>query len=932
MLPTESPPIDKNHNDAIELMVRVERSLSALATVDKAPTIEDTIQLVQEAHAPDTENSPSSIDAYLLLAKSLFQHFQPYGIDVLLDEITNLGEQILIVDPFRFMSCIILAKSLSTRYKSTGDVGLLEQAINLEREALDLLPIRHPHRSQFCGALAISLKEQYERTGDAGSLDRAIDLERKALDLLPIGHLYRSRFYRDLAISLKKQHGRTGDVSLLDEAIDMEREALGLDPTGHPDRSISCGNLAISLKKQHGRTGDVGLLDEAIHLEREALHLCPVGHSDRSTYCGNLAASLSKQYERTGDVSLLDEALDLEREALHLRPTGHQDRLVSCAGLATVLMSRYECTGVVSLLDEVIDLQREALYLHPIGHPDRPVCGGNLAGSLIIRYQRTSDVNLLEEAVDLLRQALDLRPAGHPDRAVSCGNLASPLMTLYERKGDDRFLYEAIILQREALDLCPAEHPYRSVCCENQATFLMAGYKNTGKISFLNEAIDLDRQTLGFRPAGHPNRSRSCGKLAYSLIELYWRTDDVALLDESVALIQEAVTVSPAHEIWMHLHSLALALLQRASPFYDVPKAIFYLSQSLQHDTNHPVAFVISLSSLLDNLWQCNTEGKYIQLTTIYQRFVSLLPLLIHPSLGLQPQLQALKKCTQLGSDAFVNAALVDDWSAGLETLELAQGVIWSTTLHRRDPQLKDVPPHLASKLQGVLQSLAMSSGSQPDQWYEERKPFTSPRDILHAQSARLYTVIQEIRAHPGLERFMLGESVGTLRTAASDHPVVVLVGARGHHYALILAASLVEGHAFLSLNLSDEDLTSLSFNRGTTRAHRSDATLGETPDQGDRVGLKKTELASSKPLDGQLQTLWHKVVKPVLAHLGLEVSSRTSLDDTFILTNNTYVSRLGVAVPEHACIGVLLESSAICLYTLQGFTTAHTRFAALTL
>jgi hypothetical protein len=924
--------MDKNHNDAFELTALLERCSSALATVDKAQMIDDTIELIQEAHALDTSNSPSDTDAYLLLSKSISQHCQRYGIDGLVDEIISLGEQILFVDPYRFTSCTTLAKSLSTRYKRTGDVGLLKEAIDLDREALDLLPTGHPYRSKFCGDLATSLKEQYHRTGDTGPLDGVIDLEREALDLLPIGHPYRSMFYRNLATSLEAQYEHTGDVSLLNEAIDLEREALGLEPTGDPYRSTYCGGLAVSLKKQYGRTGDVSLLDEAIDLEREALHLCPVGHPHRALFCRSLAISLRTRYDRTGDVGLLDEAIDLEREALDLRPSGHPDRSISCAYLADALMTRYKCTGVVSLLDEVIDLQREALYLHPIGHPNRPVCGGNLAVSLMARYQRTSDILLLEETINLLRQTLDLRPAGHPDRAASCGNLASPLLTLSERKGDVRLLYEAIDLQYEALNLCPAEHPYRSVCCENQANFLMAGYKSTGIINFLDDAIDLKRAVLNLRPSGHPNRSRCCRNLALSLMERYWRTDDVALLDESVAILQEAITGTPMHEIWRHFHLLALALLQKASPFYDVLKAILCISQSLQHDTDNTLEFVLSLSSLLNNLWQCNTEGKHIQLTTIYQRFVSLLPLLIHPALGLQPQLQALKRCTQLGSDAFVNAALADDWSVGLETLELAQGVIWSTTLHRRDPQLKDVPEHMASKLQGLLQSLAMSSGSQPDPWYEEWKPFNSPRDILHAQSARLYAVIQDIRAHPGLERFMLGESVDTLRTTASDHPVVVLVGARGHHYALILAAFLVEGHAFISLDLSDEDLTSLSFTRGSTRAHRSDVTPEDTPEKGDRAGLGKTERAPSKPLDGQLQTLWHKVVKPVLAHLGLEVSSPTSFDDTSILTNNTYVSRLGAAVPEHACIGVLLESSAIYLYTLQGFTKARLRFAALTL
>jgi hypothetical protein len=178
----------------------------------------------------------------------------------------------------------------------------------------------------------------------------------------------------------------------------------------------------------------------------------------------------------------------------------------------------------------------------------------------------------------------------------------------------------------------------------------------------------------------------------------------------------------------------------------------------------------------------------------------------------------------------------------------------------------------------------------------------------------------------------MLGETFETLRRAASNHPVVVLVGARGYYYALILAASLAKGPFVFSLDLSQENLTSLLFTRGSTRARRCVVTPEGTSKEGDRAGLKKTEHATSKLLDGQLQTLWHKVVKPVLAHLGLEVSNRTSLNNTSVLTNNTYVSRLGAAVPDHACIGVLLESSAICLYMLQEFMTARTRCPTRTL
>jgi hypothetical protein len=762
---------------------------------------------------------------------------------------------------------------------------MMEDTIILAREALVLSPIKHvDDRLEACMLLAESLRYSFGHNANDSMLEEIIKLGREALALSPERHPLRARSCVNLAISLTTRYERTGGVSLLDEAIDLQREALALRPEGYPDHFSYCGNLANSLEICYKRTGDLKLLDEAIDLQREVLIFSVAGNTYRSCAYGNLANSLRARYEHTGDVKHLDEAIGLERKALDLRPAGHPNRALSCSNLATALEACWERTGDNELMDEIINLQRESLDLHPTGHPDHCLSCGNLAVSLIKHYQHSSDVGLLDEATDLLRETLALRPAGRPDRSGTCVNLAVSLMIRYEHTSDVGLLDEAIDLQREVIDLRPADHPQRYVSCSNLARSLSIRYKYTG---------------------------------------------DVALLYESLALSEECVSIAPVHTIWKSLHDLAQTRLQDTNPSFDVSKAILYLSQSLEHDPDDTPRFVTSLSRLLKKLWGCNLEGKHIQLSVIYQRLVNILPLLVHPALDLLPQLRALKTCTRLGPDAFVNAALAGNYSVGLETLELAQGVVWSTTLHRRDPQLKDVPENLASKLQGLLQSIAKISAAQLDDFYWGS---LTPRDVLHTRSSKANAVIREIRALPGLGRFMLGETFETLRTTASNHPVVVLVGARGHYYALLLAASLAKGHMVLSLNLSDENLTSLSFAHRSTRARRSDDTIEETSEEGDRAKLKKTKHATSKLLDGQLQTLWHKVVKPVLAHLGLEVSNRTSLDDIFVLTNNTYVSRLGVAVLGHACIGVLLESSAICLYTLQEFMTARTQSAALIL
>jgi DNA-directed RNA polymerase subunit N (RpoN/RPB10) len=680
----------------------------------------------------------------------------------------------------------------------------------------------------------------------------------------------------------------TGDLRLLDEAISSERETLDLRPKGHPHRSMSCVNLAASLWTRYQRTGDADLLDEAINLEREALDLHPEGHPHHSISCVNLALSLRTRYEHTGDVNLLDEAINLEREALDLHPEGHPHHSISCGNLALSLRTRYEHTGDVNLLDEAINLERETLDLHPEGHPHRSMSCGSLALSLRTRYERTGDADLLDEAINLEREALYLRPKGHPDRSMSCGNLALSLWTRYRRTGDADLLDEAINLEREVLDLLPEGHPDRSTSSGNLALSLRTLYEHTGDVGLLDEALNLEREALYLRPTGHPDRSTSCGNLAVLLRTHYKRTGDEAVLHEMFALLHEALPNAHIHLAWRHAADLAWMHLLVTGPFYNVNTASKYLLQALENEHDDIGLVVETLRDLIDKIWNCNSEGKHIKLIAIYQRLVNLLPLLVHPALGLQLQLQAMKGCARLGSDAFVNAVLAGDCLSGFEALELAQSVIWSQSLHRRDPQLKDVPKPLANMLHELLH--AMATNSDVESHHSKRVAHTQ-HDRLHVNSSRLYALVRNIRAVSGLDRFMLGETFETLCTVASQHPVVVLVSARGQHYALIMAKMFAQRHMLISLDLSDDDLANLSSGYGSTKAHRS-AAIPEQTLKGDRVGFKKTADASSGPLDGQLQTLWHKVVKPVLDHLGLEAGVRNIYDIRSALISIVAIAR----------------------------------------
>ena len=81
------------------------------------------------------------------------------------------------------MSLNNLAVYHCTRYKQLGARGNLDEAIFLDREALDLCPQGHPDRSMSPNNLADRLSSRYEQLWEMQDLDEAIVLAREALYL-----------------------------------------------------------------------------------------------------------------------------------------------------------------------------------------------------------------------------------------------------------------------------------------------------------------------------------------------------------------------------------------------------------------------------------------------------------------------------------------------------------------------------------------------------------------------------------------------------------------------------------------------------------------------------------------------------------------------------------------------------------------------------
>jgi tetratricopeptide (TPR) repeat protein len=774
--------------------------------------------------------------------------------------------------PQRGDACHDLAVALDRSWMLTPSAALLEEAITLHREALDLRPDGHPDHAAACNSLGVALRRRYNVKTATASLDESVALHREAIALHPCGHPDRATSCYNLATALQYRYQVTGGSDLLDEIITLHREALAVRPAGHPDREHSCNNLAIALQSRYKVTGSSDVLDEFITLCRETLALLPDGHLGRAMACNNLGGALQTRYHVTGSSDLLDEIITLFRENLALRPGEHLDRAKWCNNLASALHLRYQVTGSSDLLDETITLQREAHALAPVGHPGRALSCNNLGLVLQTRYQVTGSSDLLDEIITLFRENLALRPGEHLDRGGSCHSLASALLHRYQVTGSSDLLDEAIKLQREGLALLPAGHPGRHHLCGDLARAFQYRYQATGSFNLLNETIKLHREALALRPRGQPFHAQSCNDLADSLWQQFRKTKDVTVVDEVLALASETATSAPPSTLWKPLLILCLIHIEQCSPHFSILTAATYLLQASASLPPTITEFMREMQSRLDQMWLVHgtwTPDTLLSLLKVYSNVIDGLSRMTGFAVNTTSQLTALRSARSFGSDACVTALLSSRPHHAIELLDRAQGVIWAQALHQRDPQLQDVPQSLASELEALFRAVSMPVATHQRAPANHATGYLSPEDVRDQQNSRIQAILTEVRAIPGLERFMLGRTYAQLRETASEHPVVVLVSARERVFALIIRDSTQEHPEEIRLEITSDRLSLLRDTAACVGLRNADASQHVDMQFGRAMHISKRKETTAL---STLADLWHDIVKPVIDHLQLQV------------------------------------------------------------
>jgi hypothetical protein len=721
----------------------------------------------------------------------------------------------------------VLARVLEQVFDETRNIGSLEACIDLQRTAFHSYHLTHASRECTQWELLDSLNKYYEdvdTTSMIANLQHAVAFAREGYARTTKDDVDRWRSCGLLAALLH----RCRDDSTTEEVISLQRECMSLCLThgASVDQAVSCHRLATSLSHMFDRNSRMPYLLEAIALERHALSMHAPQGEGRGGSCVSLAGCLVRVCIHTGDINALNEGTDLFRESLQLCPPGSPHRARACTGLAVALQTRADHTGDDSLLDEIIGLEREVIYLRVANAESRAMIRDNLASSLCDLFARTEVFSLLDEAEALFESALSIPGLSDTQRSGLYYNLTRCVVMRNEgyTVEDNSWIDRVGGLLRSSPELLPIENAQYANLCVTLAFYLELRSKDSDRIvPLLTEAEEMLQKAESILPPGHVFR---------------WK-----------------VTIMRAH---LHVNP--------SSPSYNVENAITCINEVMSPPVQAPSALLSEVDGLLQLISSSDLSSRLEKmLVDTYSTAIDLVVVLAGFLLDQETQLHCLKSCASLGPSACLIAIRADQRVRGIQLLERARGVVWSQLLRLKQPHTDDDTHALSGELVGLMQSVHQGKAEAMEMKGASRGQ-KATKDMVHKQHARIQEIIREIRSTPGLEDFMQGLSDEELMSTSESHTVVVLLSHGAVCQAIVLRSPRDRPTTLLLDSITANDLqnglimASLSTKRGALYDEMED-------DRGMRI---------SRRLGGYhalLAKLWKSVVKPILAHLELQVS-----------------------------------------------------------
>ncbi|KMU92499.1 hypothetical protein CIHG_10311 [Coccidioides immitis H538.4] len=741
-------------------------------------------------------------------------------------------------DPSRAMYLHNLGCFLEERFVEIDAIPDLEEAIRLGQEAVDCTAYDHPSRAMYLNRLSVQFGARFKRMGAASDLEKAIQLGQEAVDCTPHDHPRRAMYLNSLSVMLEDQFKRTGATSDLEKAIQLEQEAVDQTARDDPSRAMYLNSLSVQLGARFKRMGETSDLEKAIQLGQEAVDCTPHNHPMRAVYLNSLSVMLEGRFERTDAMSDLEEAIQLEQEAVDCTALNNSNRAGYLSNLSKQLGNRFKRTGTRSDLEKAIQLGQEAVDCTACDDPDQAMYLHNLGSFLEKQFEKTVAMSDLEQAIQLEQKAVDCTPHDHPNQAVYLSSLGAWLGSRSEIPALMAELEEFMQFE-EAVYYTARDDPNRTLILDILHELLGNRYHRTHALSDLRKASRLASKALDCTACDYPDQATYLDNLERCQREKFEKTDQMSDLEEATWFGQQVLDCTARNHPnrGKRLDDLGAQLEKRlertGGKIRDSRGSLNLFTEALNIYNARPLdrinagkyAFIYYIR---DSNWK--------SARTASDAVVGLLPRLNLRWLSRHDQQHLIKSLTHFSSLAA--SAVLQAEGTPAEALRFSR-----LAAHVNVPFSNIAEPEI-SPSSGLTSTIQLST-------HELQSNVHRSITQRHRDIERLEEIESKIRQLPGLDRFLLPPTSTDLMTLAVFGPIVSFNVTMYRSDVFIITTSAIVGMRLEELLFND-----LRKNVGKL--------LGKSKLS---VGRPSTKPQRQKELQNILRWLWDVAVYPVLTY-----------------------------------------------------------------
>ncbi|KUL44644.1 hypothetical protein ADL28_39675 [Streptomyces violaceusniger] len=761
-----------------------------------------------------------------------------------------------------------LSVALGLRFRRTGSMPDLEEAIAARRQSVELCGPDHPARIRRLSILVELLLLWCRSGARPWDVDETVRLAREVVAATDCGDSYRALRLSRLAQALYYRFQDTEQLGDLDEAIEVGRRAA--EALAPDDRGAYLLSLGMWLQVRHDRTG---IADLKGHLQLMRRRLADASREQRPQRLSQLGTALYHLYEYNGEVAHLQEAIEAEEQALALTAEGDDQRGDRLTNLSVSYRLRYERLRSVADLDAAIQLGTEALSA-PLN--DSALAAASLSTAFQLRYRHTLNQADLDRGVHLGRKAVDKSEDGSPHRSAALTTYANALSwRLAESVGQRQEVDvdEAVRLTREAVATLPVHDPDRGLHLMQYSSWLRYRYTRWGDPRDLSEAVEVAEEAVAVTPNGHRYRQTLMHTLAIVLsteVESPDGAERAVDLDRAVMVAREAVAVNGLEDtsIVTARITLGTVLKQRyraRDDATDLREAVHWWRQAAES----------TVGTLPDRMSACTAWGEAaVELGDLklavgaYTLAMELLPQLTWHGLSRPARERQMADWSGLASDAATCLVMVGQPERAIEILEQGRSVVWNQILHTRTDLslLAERAPAQAQRLSRIRDTLdarpfdtmlpitvlsqdALLAPSMWERLVEERAALLREWD----------EAVAEVRRLEGFAHFLRPVPFAELARAAAEGPVVLINVSRFGSHALVVGRN---GPAVEAIELPEAAWKAVS-QRAETFSN-----IVAAGGQPHRSFLERERHRHA--VHDILDWLWNHVAEPVLNFLGI--------------------------------------------------------------